>query len=38
LFEKLGWIHDVRWPSAERIQARLLRDGERERERQPVSA
>jgi len=35
LFEKFGWIHDVRWPSAERIQARLLR--EREKELQPAS-
>ena len=34
LFERFGWVHDVRWPSAERIQARLVR--ERERERQPA--
>jgi stearoyl-CoA desaturase (delta-9 desaturase) len=32
LFEKFGWVHDVRWPSAERIKARLV--AERERERQ----
>jgi stearoyl-CoA desaturase (delta-9 desaturase) len=31
-FEKFGWVHDVRWPSAERIKARLV--AERERERQ----
>ena len=32
LFEKFGWVHDVRWPSAERIKARLV--AERERDRQ----
>jgi stearoyl-CoA desaturase (Delta-9 desaturase) len=32
LFEKFGWVHDVRWPSAERIKARLVRERERERE------
>ncbi|MFF4118327.1 acyl-CoA desaturase [Streptomyces sp. NPDC001714] len=24
IFEKLGWAHDVRWPSADRLGARLL--------------
>ncbi|MFG3019071.1 acyl-CoA desaturase [Streptomyces sp. NPDC048254] len=24
MFEKLGWAHDVRWPSADRLGARLL--------------
>jgi stearoyl-CoA desaturase (delta-9 desaturase) len=24
IFEKLGWAHDVRWPSADRLSARLL--------------
>jgi len=31
LFEKFGWVHDVRWPSAERIKARLVAERERER-------
>jgi stearoyl-CoA desaturase (delta-9 desaturase) len=31
LFERLGWAHDVRWPSAERIKARLTREHERAR-------
>jgi stearoyl-CoA desaturase (delta-9 desaturase) len=26
LFEKLGWARDVRWPSAERVQARRIDD------------
>ena len=30
LFEKFGWVRDVRWPSPERIKARLVRDLERE--------
>jgi stearoyl-CoA desaturase (delta-9 desaturase) len=30
LFERFGWAHDVRWPSPERIKARLNRDRERE--------
>ncbi len=30
LFEKFGWARDVRWPSAERIKARLVRDREKE--------
>ncbi len=30
LFEKVGWVHDVRWPSAERIKARLVREREQE--------
>jgi stearoyl-CoA desaturase (delta-9 desaturase) len=30
LFEKFGWARDVRWPSPERIKARLVRDQERE--------
>ncbi|MFF7188987.1 acyl-CoA desaturase [Streptomyces sp. NPDC008222] len=24
VFEKLGWVHDVRWPNADRLSARLL--------------
>ncbi|MFE5121438.1 acyl-CoA desaturase [Streptomyces sp. NPDC056669] len=24
VFEKLGWVHDVRWPSEDRLNARLL--------------
>ncbi|MGW2056056.1 acyl-CoA desaturase [Streptomyces sp. NPDC001840] len=24
VFEKLGWVHDVRWPSPDRLSARLL--------------
>jgi stearoyl-CoA desaturase (Delta-9 desaturase) len=31
LFERFGWAWDVRWPSADRIKARLVRDSERER-------
>jgi stearoyl-CoA desaturase (delta-9 desaturase) len=31
-FEKFGWATNVRWPSAERIKARLVRERERERE------
>jgi stearoyl-CoA desaturase (Delta-9 desaturase) len=31
LFERFGWAHDVRWPSAERIKARLTREYERKR-------
>jgi stearoyl-CoA desaturase (delta-9 desaturase) len=30
LFEKLGWATNVRWPSAERIKARLVRERERQ--------
>ncbi|MFF7468037.1 fatty acid desaturase [Streptomyces sp. NPDC008092] len=26
IFEKLGWAHDVRWPSPDRLSARLLPD------------
>ena len=37
LFERFGWVHDVRWPSAERIQARLVRERERERQLAQVS-
>jgi stearoyl-CoA desaturase (delta-9 desaturase) len=24
LFEKLGWVHDVRWPVKQRIAAKLV--------------
>lgn len=24
LFERAGWVHDVRWPDGQRIRARLL--------------
>jgi len=24
--EKLGWVHDVRWPVKERIDAKLVRN------------
>jgi stearoyl-CoA desaturase (delta-9 desaturase) len=39
LFERFGWARDVRWPSPERIQARLTRDRDRDREKeaQPAS-
>ena len=26
LFEKVGWVHDVRWPVRERIDAKLVRN------------
>jgi stearoyl-CoA desaturase (delta-9 desaturase) len=32
LFEKFGWATNVRWPSPERIKARLVRERERERQ------
>jgi len=35
-FEKFGWVYDVRWPSPERIKARLVRDLEREDQTAPV--
>jgi stearoyl-CoA desaturase (delta-9 desaturase) len=25
IFEKLGWVHDVRWPKPERITSKLAR-------------
>ena len=41
IFEKLGWVYDVRWPDGERLSAKRAREGGRplgSMTRQPVAA